>query len=251
MAVERNIGRSFAGVFFRLIVVLTSLTSVKSPSVMAQNTTPGKKDCSDVEHPPTLKTIKMMAGTYSADATQKKVEGTVVVCVTVDAHGKVTNVSPMSGPAELIQQTIEAAKKWQFEPPANAPVSAQVETTYTLSGTCPDGSSDAGEITIDMRPDLQGGRADALKLLGSEVRPLPKYPEIARSQRRRGQLYLTLMVNPDGTVSDVKIVKSLDELLDRLALETVRTWKFNVSLGGKATRFFLTLSYRIPCFDHQ
>jgi TonB family protein len=98
---------------------------------------------------------------------------------------------------------------------------------------------------------LEGERADALKLLGGDFRPLPDYPEIARSQRRRGQLYLSLVVNPDGTVTDVRVVKSLDELLDRLALEKVRTWRFNVSLGGKATRFFLTLRYRIPCFDRQ
>jgi TonB family protein len=98
----------------------------------------------------------MMAGTYSTDAMQKKVEGTVVVCVTVDAHDKVTNVFPVSGPPELIQPTIDAAKKWQFEPPANAPMAAKVETTYRISGACSDGKSDAGEIT-DLHPDLEGG----------------------------------------------------------------------------------------------
>jgi TonB family protein len=191
----------------------------------------------------------MMSGTYSDDARKKMVEGTVVVCVTVDTYGKVTNVSPVSGPPELVQSTVDAAKKWQFEPPAKAPAAAKVETTYRISGACPDASSDAGEITVDIRPDLEGGRTDVLKLLGSDFRPLPDYPEIARSQRRRGQLYLSLVVNPDGTVTDVRVVKSLDELLDRLALEKVRTWRFNVSVGGQATRFFLTLSYRIPCFD--
>jgi TonB family protein len=104
---------------------------------------------------------------------------------------------------------------------------------------------------MDLRPELEGGRSDVLKLLGGDFRPLPEYPEITRSQRRRGQLYLSLVVNPDGTVTDVKVVKALDELLDRLALEKVRTCRFNVSLGCKATRSLLTLSYRIPCFDRQ
>lgn len=130
-------------------------------------------------------------------------------------------------------------------------MAVKVETTYRISGACPDGRSDAGEITVDLCPDLEGGRTDVLKLLGSDFRPLPDYPEVARSQRRRGQLYLSLVVNSDSSVTDVRVVKALDELLDRLALETVRTWRFDVSLGGKATRFFLTLSYRIPCFDHQ
>jgi TonB family protein len=251
MAARRTIRRSIAGLLFRLMIVMFCLTAWKWPSAMAQDTTGGKNDCSDVENPPTLKAIKIIPGTYSSDAMQKKAEGTVVVCVTVDTQGKVTNVSAISGPPELVQSTIDAAKKWQFEPPANAPAAAKVETTYRISGTCPNGSSDAGEITLDLRPDLEGGRSNVLKLLGSDFRPLPDYPEVARAERRRGQLYISLVVNPDGTVTDVKVVKSLDELLDRLALEKIRTWKFNVSQGSKATRFFLTLSYRIPCFDRE
>ena len=92
------------------------MSAWKLPSVMAQDTSSSKNDCSDAEHPPTLKAIKMMSGTYNDDARKKMVEGTVVVCVTVDTHGKVTNVSPVSGPPELVQSTIDAAKKWQFEP---------------------------------------------------------------------------------------------------------------------------------------
>jgi TonB family protein len=88
---------------------------------------------------------------------QKKVEATVVVCVTVDTQGKMTNVSAISGPPELVRPTIDAAKKWQFDPPANAPAAAKVETTYRISSTCPDGSSDAREITVDLRPDLEAG----------------------------------------------------------------------------------------------
>ena len=249
MAAQRNLLSPFAGVFFRLIIVVCCVNAWKLPRVMAQDTSSSKNDCSDVKHPAILKAIRIMSGTYTDDARKKMVEGTVVVCVTVDGHGNVTNVSPVSGPPELVQSTIDAAKKWQFEAPVNAPAAAKVEMTYALYGTCPDGSSDAGEVKVDMRPDLEGGRSDELKILGNGFRPLPDYPETARSQRLRGQLYLSLVVNPDGAVSDVKVVKSLDELLDRSALEKVRTWRFNVTPGGKATRFFVTLSYRIPGYD--
>ena len=174
MAAECTTRRSIADVLFCLIIVIPCMSAWKLPSVMAQDTSSSKNDCSDAEHPPTLKAIKMMSGTYSDDARKKMVEGTVVVCVTVDTYGKVTNVSPVSGPPELVQSTVDAAKKWQFEPPAKAPAAAKVETTYRISGACPDGSSDAGEITVDIRPDLEGGRTDVLKLLGSDFRPLPE-----------------------------------------------------------------------------
>lgn len=40
---------------------------------MAQDTTAaGKNDCNDVDHPLAVKAIKMMAGAYNAEATQKK-----------------------------------------------------------------------------------------------------------------------------------------------------------------------------------
>jgi outer membrane biosynthesis protein TonB len=51
-------------------------------------------------------------------------------------------------------------------------------------------------------------------------------------------------------VVDAEIVKSLDEVLDKPALETVRTWQFKVTTGGKTTVFPVTLSFQIPCLDH-
>ena len=89
-----------------------------------------------------------------------------------------------------------------------------------------------------------------LKIIGKVSQPLPPYPEAARAERRRGQLYLSILVDPDGSVTDVRITKSLDELLDKLAVETVRTWRFKVSSGAKSTNFSVTLSFRIPCLDH-
>jgi TonB family protein len=80
---------------------------------------------------------------------------------------------------------------------------------------------------------------------------LPPYPEKARAEWRRGQLYLSIVVNPDGRVVDARIVKSLDEVLDKPALETVRTWRFKVTTGGKTTVFSVTLSFQIPCLDHR
>ena len=48
-----------------------------------------------------------------------------------------------------------------------------------------------------------------------------------------------------------KIVKLLDEVLDKPALETVRTWRFKVTPGGKTTVFPVTLTFQIPCLDHR
>lgn len=197
-----------------------------------------------------LKPTKTVTGTYTEEASKKNVEGTVVLCAAVDGHGNVTDVRPISGPPELLQLSIDAARQWQFESPPQAPAFTQIQMQYSLTKACPEGKgSDAGEIVTTIEPiDEKPGN---LKIVGRLSQPWPPYPEAARAQRRRGQLYLSIVVNPNGSVSDVRVTKSLDELLDEPAVETVRTWKFKVSPEGRPSRFSVTLSFRIPCLDHR
>jgi len=195
-----------------------------------------------------LKPTKTVNGTYTEEAAKANAEGTVVLCVTVDGHGNVADVGPISGPPELLQLSIDAARQWKFEPPPKAPASVAIEMRYSLTKPCPEGKGfDAGDIVMTIVPTDE--KPGDLKIVGKLSQPWPPYPEAARVERRRGQLYLTIIVNPDGTVSDVRITKSFDELLDKPAVETVRTWRFKVSPGGRPTRFSVTLSFRIPCLD--
>jgi TonB family protein len=196
-----------------------------------------------------LKPTRTVTGTYTEEATRKNAEGMVLLCATVDGHGNVTDVSPISGPPELLQLSMDAARQWQFEAPSKAPAFTLIEMTYSLTKPCPEGKgSDVGDIVTTIVPtDKETGD---LEIVGKLSQPWPPYPEAARAEQRRGQLYLSIVVNPDGSVSDVRITKPLDELLDKPAVETVRTWRFKVSPGINPTRFSVTLSFRIPCLDN-
>ena len=224
-----------------------ALNVIEPEVALGQNIDSHRNACAAGE---ILKPTKTVTGTYTEEATKKNVEGTVVLCVTVDGHGKVTDVSPLSGPPELLQLSVDAARKWQFEAPPKAPASTKVEMRYSLTKACPEGKgSDAGDIVVTIVP-ADDEPLGNLKIVGKLYQPSPPYPEAARAERRRGQLYLSIVVNPDGSVSDVQITKSLDELLDQPTVETVRTWRFKVSPDGRPTRFRVTLSFRIPCLDH-
>jgi TonB family protein len=191
----------------------------------------------------------MVHGTYPEEAAKRNIEGAVVLCVTVDEHGKVTDVTALSGPSELLQSSLDAARKWQFEAPPKAPAQTTIEMSYALTKACPEGKgSDTGDIGVTIVPTNTEKVGD-LKILCRLSQPLPPYPEAARAERRRGQLYLSMVVNPDGSVTDVRIVRPLDELLDKPAVETVRKWTFKVSPGGEPTTFSVTLRFRIPCLD--
>jgi TonB family protein len=231
--------------------VLT-LTVIEPATAGAQDTTSRQNACRIIDN---LKTTKTVFGVYTDEATRKGVEGIVVLCVTVDGNGRVLDINALSGPSELLQPSIDAAKQWQFEPPPKAPAATKTELRYSLTKPCPNGGKgmDGGEITVDIGTghSIEDEQGDAWKILGKVYQPLPPYPEKARAEWRRGQLYLSIVVNPDGRVVDARIVKSLDEVLAKLALDTVRTWPFNVAPGGKPTVFRVTLSFQIPCLDHR
>lgn len=228
-----------------LAMTMLILSIAYPRSALCQNDQGHGNDCAVSEN---LKVKKSVPGTYTEEATTKNAEGTVVLCLTVDGHGKVADVSPISGPQELLQLSTNAARQWEFEAPPKAPAHTQIEMTYSLSKPCPEGKGwYQGDIVTTIVPSEE--HEGDLKILGKLAQPRPPYPEAARVERRRGQLYLSIVVNPDGSVSDVRITKSFDELLDKSAVETVRTWRFKVSAGGRPTRFSVTLSYRIPCLD--
>ena len=222
-----------------------ALSLTKPQVALCQSANPPRNECAVTD---VLKATKTVSGSYTEEATKENIEGAVVLCVTVDGHGKVTGVSPISGPSGLLQPSMDAARQWQFEAPPKAPASAKIEMRYSMTKACPEGKgSDTGEIITTIVPSDE--KAGDLKIIGELGQLQPPYPEAARAERRRGQLYLSVVVNPDGSVTDVRIVKPLDELLDKSAVETVRTWTFKVSPGGRPTRFSVTLSFRIPCLD--
>jgi protein TonB len=51
------------------------------------------------------------------------------------------------------------------------------------------------------------------------------YPEIARAARVQGVVIVEVRIETDGTVSDVKVLRSIP-LLDEAAIEAVRQWLF-------------------------
>ena len=231
------------------VLTLTSLmilVSLASPGrLLSQKDQAERNDCAITE---ILKSTKTVPVIYNEEALRKKIEGKVILCLTVNERGKVTHVAPISGPQELLISSMDIARRWEFEPPQKAPARTTLELGYNLTGSCPEGKgSDQGDIVTTIVPTEE--HADNLKILGKVCQPWPPYPEAARAERRRGQLYLSILVNPDGTVSDVQVIRPLDELLDKPAVDTVRTWTFKVSPTGKATRFSVTLSFRIPCLD--
>ena len=70
----------------------------------------------------------------------------------------------------------------------------------------------------------------------------PFYPLVAVSAHLQGLVILEALVDRDGTVADVKVLRSAGSVLDREALFAVRQWRYApLVLNGHRLRFVVTV----------
>lgn len=85
--------------------------------------------------------------------------------------------------------------------------------------------------------------------VGGVIRPpqkvhhvAPEYPSIARSARVSGIVILEAVISPDGSVGEVRILRSIP-LLDEAAIAAVRQWRFTPTLlNGEAVPVIMTVT---------
>jgi len=90
-----------------------------------------------------------------------------------------------------------------------------------------------------VRPVRVGGDIEQPMLLH---RVDPDYPQIAISAKKEGIVILEATVDTDGTVSDVRVLRSVP-LLDNAAVDAVKQWRYApLRLNGLAHPFILTVT---------
>jgi protein TonB len=71
----------------------------------------------------------------------------------------------------------------------------------------------------------------------------PFYPPVAIDAHLQGLVILEAIVDRDGTVAEVKVLRSGGALLDREALVAVKQWRYSpLVLNGQRERFVLTVT---------
>jgi protein TonB len=92
---------------------------------------------------------------------------------------------------------------------------------------------------VTRAPVRIGGQIQAPTLIH---RVEPYYPPTAVDARLQGLVILEAVVDRDGTVADVKVLRSASALLDREAILAVKQWRYSpLVLNGQRERFVLTV----------
>ena len=82
----------------------------------------------------------------------------------------------------------------------------------------------AGTAVVGVR--AQQASTDIVRRVKSRMPPV--YPELARKMRITGTVKLALVVSPDGSVKDAKVIGG-HPVLASAALEAVKKWKFEAA----------------------
>lgn len=92
---------------------------------------------------------------------------------------------------------------------------------------------------VDVAPEYPGGSSALCKHLSYNI----KYPKIALDQELKGIVILQLLILPDGSISTIRVAKSLSRECDKEAIRAARTLsKFKpAQKGGKPVAVWLNL----------
>ena len=94
--------------------------------------------------------------------------------------------------------------------------------------------------TVEQMPSFPGGQAALFQWLSSNL----KYPVVAEDNGVQGRVIVTFVVERDGSITDVKVVKSVDPSLDKEAVRLVKSmpkW-----IPGKQKGEAVRVKYTVP-----
>ncbi len=175
---------------------------------------------------------------YPLEARRERIMGTVEVAFVVDANGKIVNPTikrgigggcneeairlissmPAWNPAQENGKNIasEQSIRFTFDIPSDGKVvNIKVHTDHLKPLAY---NSDEVFEYVDNSPNPAGGMEGWLDYLSKNV----KYPEVARNEGIEGTVYLSFIVQKDGSLADPKVMKGVSKSIDAEAIRVIK-----------------------------
>ena len=101
------------------------------------------------------------------------------------------------------------------------------------------------KVVVEDVPTFQGGD---IKTFEAWVQERVKYPDIAAEKDIEGDVFIMFLVEPDGTLSNVAVLRGVDPALDYEAMRVVKSspkWEYqNWREGQEKARFSITVKFK-------
>ncbi|HJG89610.1 energy transducer TonB [Barnesiella viscericola] len=125
-------------------------------------------------------------------------------------------------------------------------------TPSTEQGTTPDSATETTTAPTDsvfevaeVMPEFPGGTQALFKFISGNL----KYPQNAIDGQIEGRVVLQFVVDKEGKVGSIQVVRSVDKMLDQAAIDVVRAlpdWKPGMQKGQPVNvRYTLPVSFKL------
>lgn len=93
---------------------------------------------------------------------------------------------------------------------------------------------------VEQMPDFPGGMSALMQYLGKHI----KYPVVAEENGIQGRVIVTFVVEKNGSITDVQVIKSVDPSLDKEAVRVVKSMPHWIP--GKQNGSAVRVKYTLP-----
>ncbi|TFH94100.1 M56 family metallopeptidase [Porphyromonas levii] len=188
---------------------------------------------------------------YPEEAEKQNIQGRVMVHFVVETDGSVSNPQIARSVHESLDaeavRVVAAMPKWTPGKAEGKPVRVRftLPISFALKNKVTEGEKDKVYDYVDNVPEFPGGQAAMMKWLSENI----KYPDVAVKENIQGRVMLSFVIETDGSLSDVKVVKGVHEALDAEAIRVVKmmpNWKPASLKDGTLARvaFVLPVQFR-------
>ncbi len=247
---SRAIGRTKYLMFLPLVAILMLLSNIEAVARITKNLA---ETVSANENITVI--VNDVADTFSAVQNKTvKVNGTVK-----DTGGNALKSAKVTVKGQTTGTVTDAEGKFTLEVPANATL------TFSMTGLQTDDiiiGKEPISLTIIMKPAgnqpkrtvytladkmprFPGGEEELLKFISRSI----KYPVDAQNEGKQGRVIARFVVNVDGTISDVEILRGVYPSIDVESVRVIKsmpTWEPGEDNGKKVpVQYTIPLTYRL------
>jgi len=120
------------------------------------------------------------------------------------------------------------------------PVMLLMVVNFTINAQNDENKNKVYFEEVDVMPEYPGGKDALFKFISENV----QYPENAKKEGITGKVYVSFVVDKDGSVNDVGIARGVDSELDKEALRVIKklkNWK-----PGKKEGELVKVGFTLP-----
>lgn len=179
---------------------------------------------------------------YPAEAKENGIQGKVFVNFVVTENGNVSNAKVLrgigSGCDEEAIRVVSEMPNWTpgMQRGKNVKVSYNLPINFVLD----EKDSDTIYKVVEIMPEFPGGKENLMKYLAENI----NYPEKAKEDGVKGRVFISFVVEKDGAVGGVKLLRGIGSGCDIEAMRVIKSmpnWKPGLS-EGKPVR----VQYNLP-----